>query len=272
MGGASLPSRASAASLFVNPANTAALPSTEAYFLYNQIYAGQEGTGGIGQGFAALAVPTKAGTFGVALGDFEAAGLMQERIVGLGWARRFTRRVEAGVAGKFLYHRFLTGSDPLAANDPVFRDGSSRGAFALDAGARVAASDALALGLAVRNVNRPDVGLASEDRVAREWQAGVSYDVKGWAMRLTADYLYRELEGGTLAERGTPSVGLEKSLAEDRVKFRVGADPHQLSAGVGVGFGGFGFDYAFVLARELAGSNAGTHQVGLKYRFGGSKQ
>ncbi len=31
----------------------------------------------------------------------------------------------------------------------------------------------------------------------------------------------------------------------------------------------FGFDYGFVLARNLLASSGGTHIIGIRYRFGG---
>ena len=37
---------------------------------------------------------------------------------------------------KYLHHDYLVGSDPLAASDPVFANGTSKGAAAFDLGLR----------------------------------------------------------------------------------------------------------------------------------------
>ena len=269
MGAAALAARGDSSALFLNPALTAGMSRPEAYFLYNRFYAGLSGVEGLGQGFAALGVPTRLGTLGVGYGDLHASGLLSERVLGVSFARRWFDAFEAGVTGKYLHHRYLIGSDPSASSDPVFRDGTSRGAFSLDLGLSAAVIGPLRAGLAVRNVNRPDVGLASEDRVPREIQGSLSYDFEDWALRLTADYLYRDAGSGSLRERSVPSVGLEKGVADGRVRFRAGAGLDTFSGGVGLQFDRLGFDYAFVLSRGLLSDNAGTHMLGVRCRFGG---
>ena len=98
--------------------------------------------------------------------------------------------------------------------------------------------------------------------------AGLSYEKADWQLKTTADVVYRDNHVGTLRERATPSVGLEKAFGDERVKFRAGASLDQFSAGVGMQFGRFGFDYAFILTRNLISSNAGSHLIGVRYRFG----
>lgn len=267
MGGASLAAEADSAALFVNAAGGARLSGAEGYFMYNQPYAGLPGASGLGQGLLSVGVPTKLGTIGVGIGDFQAAGLMEERAVGLGWARRLFDDVDGGVALKYLNQNYLVGSDP-AASDPVFQHGTARGAFALDAGIIARLSDSWSAGLSARNLNEPDLGLAGVDRVPREFQAGLACRIESWALRLTLDDEYRDVPSGSFSDRNRPAVGLEKRLVDDRIRFRVGADPDRFSGGVGVRFGGMTLDYAFILARGLLANNAGTHQVGLRWRFG----
>lgn len=270
MGGVSVYGTPEAGGLFQNPAAAAGLERGEAYFLYNKLYAGQE-SANIGQGIMAAAVPTKLGVIGAAVANFHAAGLMDERVGSVSLSRRLFGRVHGGLALKYLHHDYLTGSDPLAAADPVFANGTSKGAASFDAGVKADLTDELSAGASVRNINSPDVGLASEDRVPREYQAGASYDVKPWGLRVSGDVLYRDNKVGTLRDRMVPAVGLEKRFEDERIRFRVGANTEQLSAGVGINVGKLGFDYAFVIARNLASDNAGTHLIGLKYRFGEGK-
>ena len=237
--------------------------------MYNRFHAGLSGVDAMGQGFAAVGIPLKHGALAIGYADFLASGLLEERVVGVTFARRWLDAFEAGVTGKYLHHRYVIGSDPSAAADPVFRNGASRGALALDLGLSAAVAGPLTAGLAMRNINRPDVGLESEDRVPREIQTSLSYDIKDWGLKLTADYLYRDADSGSLRERSVPGVGLEKALDEGRVKFRLGVTPDRLSGGGGVQFDRVGFDYAFILSRNLLADNAGTHMIGIRYRFGG---
>lgn len=270
MSGASLGRRGDSAALFLNAAGVAGLESREGYFMYNRLYAGLSGVETLDKGFAAFGFPTKLGSLAVGYGHFQASGLLEERVIGVTFARRWLDHVDFGVTGKYLYHRYTIGDEPGASSDPVFSNGTARGAFALDAGVSAAVAGPLRAGLAVRNINSPDVGLSSVDRVPREAQAGLSYDIEAWKLRLTADYVYRDVESGSLKERGIPSAGLEKSLAGDLVKFRIGATPDQFSGGVGFQLDRLGVDYAFVLNRNLISDNVGTHMIAIRYRFGAS--
>lgn len=272
MGGASLARNGDSSALFLNPAALSGLKSPETYLMYNRLYAGLPGVGNIGQGFATFAIPSKLGAFGIGLSDFKASGLLEERIVGLAFARRLGNALSAGVGVKFLHHRYLVGSNPAAAADPVFNNGTSKGAPALDVGAIASVTEALEVGLAVRNLNQPDLGLATEDRVPRELAAGMAYRVAPYALRLSGDYVYRAQRSGTLRDKGRPSVGLEKSFQGSRVKVRAGFGLDQFTGGIGLQAGPVVFDYAFVLSRELLTETAGNHQVGIRYRFGGNAE
>lgn len=268
MAGSSLPAEADSAAIFQNAAGVAGLERGEAYMMYNKLYAGQEGVDSIGQSFISAGIPTRLGAFGVGLSDFKADGLLNERVLGVSFSRRLSRAVSAGVAAKYLYHNYAASSDRSATGDPVFANGTSRGAAAFDAGVVVSLTDNLKAGFASRNINSPDVGLDSEDRVPREHQGGLSYRLGSWGLRTTADVTYRDNHVGTLRDRMTPTIGLEKSFGDERVKFRAGAGLEQFSAGVGMQFDRFGFDYSFILTRTLVTSNAGTHLIGIRYRFG----
>ncbi len=254
--------------IFNNPAALATMPGRDAYFSYNQLYAGLQGASSMADGFMTFGTPTRYGSLGVGVGTFKAAGLMTERTIALGWGRSYGR-LDVGVAGKNLYHSYAAETDPLAAQDPVFANRSARGAFALDFGAIFHASPVVDLGLAVRNANSPDVGLATLDRVPREIQASASYLWKKLGMRLTADVLYRDGGYGAPGDKVVPGVGVEKLLAEGRAAFRVGVSALGASAGVGLKVGHLEFDYALLIKRNLSDGSYGTHMIGLRWRFGG---
>lgn len=267
LGGASVYGAPEAGALFQSPASPAGLERAEAYALYQKVAAGGEGAG-LGQGLLAAAVPTRLGVLGLGVADFHASGLLDERAAAVTLGGGLFGSVSGGVAVKYLRRDFLSGGDPLAAADPVFAGGTSKGAAAFDLGLRADPSREFSLGAVVRNANSPDLGLRSEDRVPREYQAGASWLLGGWGLRVSGDLSYRDSRVGTLRDRLTPGIGLEKTLEGQPVALRVGANTDQFSAGVGLELGRLGIDYSFVLSRELAADNAGTHLLGLRYRFG----
>lgn len=269
MGGTIMTEQGDSATVFLNPASLSALPSIDLYFVHNRLYTGLGGVDAMQEGLFSLGAPLPEGwgTVGAGLATFRATGLVQERTVALTYARRFGR-VDLGVAGKHLSHSYDAASDPLAAQDPVFRAGTSRSAVSLDLGLGAALTDSLRLGLAARNVNEPDVGLASEDKVSRELQGGLSYELSRIGLRGVVDVAYRDA-GFADGRRVLPSVGLEKALGSRKVVLRAGASILDYSAGFGVRLGRVGFDYALILRRNLLEGNAGTHSFGVRFQFGG---
>lgn len=271
MAGASLSDLNGSTAMFLNPAGSARMDGTEVYFMYNQLYAGLSGVGGIGQGFLSLGLPTRFGTVGLGLGGFRAEGLLEERVLALNYARSLGERLQVGVMGKMLHHSYLIDSDPAAALDPVFSNGSSKGAFALDVGLIASPLESIKVGFSVRNLNQPDVGLADEDRVPRELQAGLAYESKERELRLVADVSVRANGYQTLRERTVPGIGLEKGFADGKIRFRAGVTPLDFTGGFGVRLGRVGFDYALVLKRHLLADNMGSHMAGVSFQFGGGE-
>lgn len=266
----SLAAEGDSTALFMNPAALGRLDLVDCYFMHNQLYAGLKGVGDISEGLFSLGVPTRFGTLGFGFGYFRASGLKEERTLSVGYGRALGSRLRFGVAVKQLFHSYDVSSDPLTAADPVFRNGTSRSALSLDLGLIADVSRPLKVALTARNLNQPDVGLATEDRVPRELQLGAAYEIEKAGLRVTADVASRSGGYGN-GQRLLPSIGLEKSFERHRVTFRLGATPLELTGGFGVQIGRVGFDYAVILRRALLAGNMGSHSLGLRLRFGGAK-
>lgn len=273
MGGASLAGPSDSTAMFLNVAGMGALEAPEIYVMHSRLYAGLEGVAGLSKSMMTAGVPTRFGSLGIGLGEFKAAGLMAERTFSLGFARPIGRALRVGLSGKVLQHGFSPQGDALAESDPVFRNGTGKSAFGLDVGVIAAPAPMLELGFAVRNLNQPDVGLATEDRVPREFRGGMSVRF-GAGLTATGELAMRR--SAATPGQGpwsvfTPSVGLEKSLMNGLVAFRLGGGPTQLTGGVGLRKGSLGFDYSVSWNRQLSEGNLGTHLIGIRYQFLGRK-
>ena len=269
MGGAAAGLPQDAPSLFMNPAGLAGLKTGEFAVMYDKMYAGLSGAASMAQSYMSVAYPTALGTFGAGLGTFKASGLMEERTFAVGFARALGR-FQAGGTGKYLDRRFSLGDDVRDTRDPVFSNGTSKGAFALDLGLTAAVAGPLRAGLSARNLNRPDVGLVTEDRVPRELQFGLGLELRELGLKLLGDLSHRDNGFGDAADRMIPRLGVEKSLSREKVFFRLGANTLEFTAGAGVRLGRFGFDYALALRRSLLRDNMGSHRLGLTLQFGGT--
>ncbi|MBI4424136.1 MAG: type IX secretion system membrane protein PorP/SprF [Elusimicrobia bacterium] len=268
MGGASLATPDDSTAMFLNVAGLGRLEAPEAYMMASKLYAGLDGVASLSKSFMTAGVPTRHGSFGLAIGEFKAAGLMAERTFAVGFARSLGQRLRLGVAGKLLHHGFSPEGDPLAQNDPVFSGGTSKSAFALDLGLMASLTRNLELGFAVRNLNSPDVGLATEDRVPREFRGGLALGFDSVGIKATGELAMRNSPGFGLASSIAPMFGLEKSLLQGLVSFRVGGGPNDLAGGVGLRKGSFGFDYSMSWSRQLSSGHLGTHLLGIRYQFG----
>lgn len=256
-----------AASLFTNPAGIAQMASGQASFMYAKPFAGLPGVA-LGLSSMALALPTPIATFGLGLALFDASGLKQERTFAISLARQFVSgRLKVGLTGKQLHHSYKVGSDPLAQRDPIFQNGTSKNALSLDAGLMMHVIGPLKLAVAARNLNEPDVGLASEDRVPREIQAGAYLEINGF-LRLSSDLFYRDAGFGPSSQQILPLFGAETRVSE-QLSIRLGANPLEFTGGLGFRTGRLGIDYALVLHRNLLENNLGSHRVGMSWTFGG---
>jgi hypothetical protein len=268
MGGVPLAGSDDAADMFTNPAALSALRTGEVYFMYDSMFAGLAGAAAMHQGFLSAAVPTSAGVFAAGANDFMASGLQEERTVALAFARSLGAGFSVGFAAKQLYQDYKVAGDPLAASDPVFMHGTSRSAAAFDAGLLATPADDWKAGLSVHNVNQPDVGIASVDRVNASYDFGLAHLFRYSGIRAAFGLSYGDPGYGTLSDHLIPALGLEKMYLGDRLALRAGINTNELTGGFGVLWGRIGLDYAFSLNRNILADNAGTHKVGLRYMFG----
>jgi hypothetical protein len=268
MGGVPVTLGGDSAELFTNPAALGQLRSPDVYFMYNSLFTGLTGAASMHQGFLSAAVPTRSGVFAAGAGDFLASGLQEERTIALAFARSIVEGVSVGFAAKQLYQDYKVAGDPLAASDPVFMSGTSRSAAALDFGVLATPSDDWRAGLSVHNLNQPDVGIASVDRVPASFDFGVAHLFREAGVRAAFGLSYSNPGYGSLSDKLIPALGFEKTYLNDRFALRGGINTNELTGGFGVLWGRIGLDYAFSLNRNILADNAGTHKVGLRYMFG----
>ncbi len=270
LGNISVAAADDSAGIFLNPAGIARLPRPECYFMRSGLYAGLDGIGEIGTNLIAAGVPTRWGSFGLGYGSFRASGLMEERTMAFTVARKLPLGVQLGVSANWLQHSFSPQGED--SEDPVFRGGTSRSALGLDFGAVYPIAPGFDVGFSVKNFNRPDVGLASEDRVARQWRAAVAFPVGGRVLTVTTELAVRGATYPGGARRVLPTVGLQKRISgvwDAEVLFRIGVNPDEITSGFGIQKGRMGVDYALVLNRNLLGGSVGSHLIGVRLLFGG---
>lgn len=257
---------------FWNPAGTARLKRAEAALVWERPYPQLDGVT-VGSGFASLVVPTRAGSFGLAWTDFNVSGFLQENVWVFHYARRVNGRLSAGANLKYLSHDYTVGNDPAYSSNPVFAGGTGKGALTGDLGLLYELAPSVSLGFAARNITRPDVGLATEDKVPAEYQGGVAWKPNG-RLLLEADDSYRSQDYGTFGDKDRFSLGAEYWLSEGGpLGLRAGYNPKEFALGFSLrprsaGNLGFRLDYAFILGLADSEDHPSAHQVGISLLFG----
>ena len=152
----------------------------------------------------------------------------------------------------------LYETDPLFANK-----GYSKTGMAVDLGALYRLNSGYSFGLAVKNINRPDMGLGAEDRVPRDVKFGAAYRLKSGVV--DADVSLRDGNSDF-------SVGAERAFQGKylvRVGFLAGNDSRRnISLGFGTRFAALNFDYAFTLPIGGISGTTGSHRLAFGFKFG----
>ncbi|MBI4051152.1 MAG: type IX secretion system membrane protein PorP/SprF, partial [Elusimicrobia bacterium] len=258
LGGAFVGVADDSSALFINPAGMTQMRSPEASFMFGKPLLGLPQVS-LGEGYIALAVPVGSeAAMGLGANTFFASGFLQEYQGVLGGAYRLFPSISIGVNATYLYHTYTIGKDPLFSDDPIFRNGISKGAVGIDAGLLVSPHPDFNLGFSVRHLNRPDVGLVFEDKVPMEMRVGGQ--VKMSRFSISGEVLRR----GYVADLDTTTtwhLGLE--VPYRILSFRGGVNSNEVAAGLGLAFGFLRIDYSFGLLNELRSDNSGSHRIAL---------
>lgn len=266
LGGAVAARGEGAADLFATPVGLASLGGAEVSFMYGKPFSGLDGVD-MGQGSAALGLPSRWGNWGLGAASFRAAGAKEERTLAASYALGLPGGgASLGVTVKHMSHQYLIGGDAGAQSDPLFQNGARKSAVDLDLGVSARVGGPLRAGVTVRNARGADVGLAGEDRLRREVQAGLALDLSDWGVKASGDLSFAS-RGPSDENRMQPSFGLEKTLYKDVFALRGGANRDRFAAGLGVRYRSLSLDYALLFNRALSGNDGSSHQVQTTWRF-----
>jgi hypothetical protein len=268
-------------STYYNPAGLAQLHRSEFTAYYAKLYSGLTDGSSIGRNFVAYGHPTaKRGTFGISYLSLSLADLYSESTFGFHYAQAIREKWNLGGSIKFLKKSF--GSDiytenainsdsgqQLNAPDPLFaKNGSSKSAASFDMGAQYRISKIYGVGLAILNVNSPNMALSPSDtdKVAAVYKAGLarrtktsSVDAEISAREFTSRE-YRFNMGGERWLRG--GFGIRGGLGFGQRQYQV------TSIGFSYRWESLQFDYALIYPLTGIKGTFGTNQLSMTFRFG----
>jgi LysM repeat protein len=264
MGGAftAIPGGAEAACS--NPAALVETSQPELTAVYGRMYSGLTDDSRIGQGYFGFAMPVKKylpGAAAFAWSDLRLSEAYSESSYSVSYATHVYRGINAGLSLKYLRRGYV--ADAYTAMDPVFADGYSKGALGADLGLFWRPEPRYAVGMTIKNLNKPDLGLASSDPLPVEVRAGVSYAVKSSLLDFDAAFSDSDY---------TLSAGAEY-MFQRRYALRMGLSAgndsrRSVNLGLGGRFGLAEFNYAFSLPIGGIAGTIGSHLLAFSFRFG----
>lgn len=254
-----------AESACANPAALVELSAPELTAVYGRLYSGLSDDSNIGQGYFGLAMPVQPYLHGSAAFSWDNTRLTDaysESSYSLSYATTVYHGIGAGLSLKYLRRAYT--SDAYTAVDPLFlNNGYSKSALGADMGLFYRPRQNYALGLALKNFNKPDMGLGSPDRLPVEVHAGVSYLVRSSLLDLDAAFAGSDYNFAAGAE-----YSFQRNYAL-RLGFSSGNDSRRsVTLGLGAHFGMASFDYAFSLPISGIAGTIGSHRLAFSFRFG----
>jgi hypothetical protein len=268
-----------------NPAGLVQVQWNEVSAMYSRLfsgltlYSGSQATGDdtshIDQSYVAFTSRAKPyGAWSVSWANFNTTSLYREDTFRISYANYLGRvipvldnNVSMGVNLKYLRRSFSL--DGATASDPVFESGNSQGAFAADLGLLwkpdQGPCQGCRVGLAVNNLNQPDVGFREKDQVPLEWRLGLAYQSRQMPWFVPAlDLTRRDGETGVFG-------GMESWLFNDALGLRAGGNRQE--AAMGLSYyqtlgkkAGFRLDYGFTVPYYVS-DTSGSHRLQITVYF-----
>lgn len=273
-------------SLYYNPAGLAMMTTPQVTAYYARLVPGLSDGSDVSMTFLAYGQKLRKeadwGSMGVAWNEFRLNDLFRERTVTVGYAKTLSLPlldIALGLNTKLLSRDF--GEDAYTRNsfgvtagqsDPVFNGGKSAQKVSFDLGAIVQPMTNLTVGGSLANVNTPDMGLSTSDRVPMVTRLGAAYKFPFLKAHMDVSrrrYLDKEADNRLM-------IGAERTWLFNRfgeVTARGGAGVgsrswRQVSLGLGYEVNGIGVDYVYVIPMGSYSDAGNTHRVSLSFRFG----
>jgi hypothetical protein len=274
-----------ALALYYNPAGLVHIRRPEVGTYHGKLFMGVDDNSEVTRSFVGFVEPLKKprwGAVGISYQQLSLTGLYTESAIGLSYGKAMRKNWNMGMTLKMLTVNY--GSDAYTDNainvdtgysrgdrDPVFEGQRSKSALGLDLGTQYRLNQNYAVGAALRNVNKPKLGLEDKSEEAPFiYTVGLGRWTRVSAVSL--EIMGREFVGG---QDMRTSFGGERWFMSGfglRAGLGMGSRGYRnVSAGGSFRMDGFQVDYAVQYPLQGIEKTAGSHMVSLTFRFGKPK-
>jgi len=203
------------------------------------------------------------GAIGFGVETFSLDSLYNETVIGLYYGRRISKVVMVGMGLKYLTIGY--GRDEYTSSNPVFDGGLSKSNISVDMGVLALLNEKVSAGLAIRDMNMPDMGLKYEDPVSRKIMGGVAYRTPEYS--ITSDIM-ADSQNDVKVMAGGERWFMDHTAAV-RAGFGIGSRRYS-RVNIGLGYEGDNIfvDYTFFYPLSGLSDMYGSHEATFGYRFG----
>ena len=273
MGGAFVALADDSSAVMFNPAGLGQIERAQVAAAYDKLYAGL-GDDDLGRGFVSYVQPSQYyGAFALNLAMLHTP-LYKETTVAFGYGKAFgPAYLGLNTKGLFTYFK----ENVYTQIDPLFKSGMSTNGVALDLGILYKLTNSFSFGLAVMNVNQPNmaIGEDAEARVPLMLQTGIALKLGNTVPTIDMTYISKELND---KQDINVHFGIESWLANRSIGLRAGVNRYDMAVGASYVFNrgssvdaqlNYAFRYPLSFRDDTISDIYGTHQFSLDVRFSG---
>jgi len=260
--------------VYYNPGGLGYLRRGQVAFDYSRLYMGLDDGSNISRSFISAAFPLKMtgkkykvinlGTAGIGISNLSLSGIYTENAFYMSYGKRIKEKYSAGVTLKMLNESYMQNN--YTAIDPVFNYGvkGSVNAISLDAGALFNFLPRFFFGIALQNINQPNIGITGSEPLPLNFKMGVGYSEKD---------LKADIDIVSVNKDNSINAGFEKWIRKQTIAIRSGLeigsrDLKKLSIGGSYNLKTVLIDYSFTLPLSGIADTMGIHKFSIVYRFG----
>ncbi|MCX7716229.1 MAG: conjugal transfer protein TraF [Endomicrobia bacterium] len=251
-----------------NPAGLSKLDTQEVSFMYSKPFVAFSDVDlsyqyiGYGRYISKLR-----GGIGIAWTNFTNSDVYKQEIIAVGISRVLnpTKQFSAGLTLKYLGHKY--NFNYLPANDPAKAYGDNKYSLGVDVGVLYNFRPNIRVGLCVRNINSPDIGIMSSDVVPMEIRVGINTILLS---KLKFEEIIPLVEVISRHDKTTLSFGVEGYLMKKSIVLRIGSNDYETA----LGFGWYKrlknftlkIDYAYSIPTQIE-SSGGSHKISMSFKM-----
>lgn len=247
-----------------NPAGLTKIETQEVSFMYGKPFSAFSDVDLSYQYISyARNIPKLRGGVGIAWTNFTNGDVYKQEIIAIGVSRVLNpaKQFSAGITLKYLGHKY--NFNYLPASDPARAYGDNKYNLGVDVGILYSLKPNIRLGLAVRNVNSPDIGIMSSDIVPMEIRLGVNTILYS---KFKFEELIPVVEIVSVNDKTTFAFGVEGYLMKKSIAVRLGSNDYETA----LGFGWYKnlknftlkIDYTYSIPTQIEASG-GSHKISM---------